>query len=101
MGGRAWAQASLLHQWTFNDAVHVGLDSVGQAHGSLFGGASRTTDGMLLLDGISGYFLSPTLGDTSIGSKSLVAWIAVTNLTQQGGSALTIGNNNQGQPAVC
>ncbi len=80
----------LIHQWTFNDGT--ARDSVGGAHGTLFNGAAVVNqDGRvgLQLDGINDYMRTSTIPN-AIGEKTLVAWVKLSNLTQQSGGVLTL-----------
>jgi hypothetical protein len=74
-----------LHQWTFNDGT--ANDSIGTAHGTLFGGAT-IVDGKLIV-GDAQYMKTSVLPET-ITVKTLVAWVSPSTLAQGGGSALTI-----------
>ena len=85
-------QAELVHQWKFNGYA---TDSVGSAHGFLFGGAALE-DGRLFLDGIDGQVLTSSI-DNTLTEKTLVSWVSLADLDQPGGgSALSvqIGNGN-------
>jgi hypothetical protein len=82
------AQLNLRHLWSFNDGT--ARDSVGAAHGTLHNGAS-IQGGRLVLDGIDDYLRSAPIG-TNLGVRTLVVWVSLANLTQQGGSALTLEN---------
>ena len=82
------------HQWTFNDGT--AHDSAGSADGGLFGGAS-IVNGELVLDNaatapnqhVNGQHMKAALPD-AVSTKTLVVWARLANLTQRGGSALTI-----------
>lgn len=76
------------HDWNF--ATGTADDTVGSANGTLSGGAS-ITDGALIVG--NGMYMSASIPDT-ITTKTLVAWVSVANLTQGGGSALTISNTS-------
>lgn len=80
------AASDLVHQWTFNDGT--ARDLVGAAHGTLVNGASASA-GRLLLDGVDDYMRSAPIG-TTLQARTLVVWVSLDNLTQRGGSALTI-----------
>ncbi len=82
------ATTNLLHQWTFNDGT--ARDSVGSAHGTLFGGA-LIEQGRLVLDGIDDFMRSGVLR-TNVSERTLVVWVSLDNLSQQAGSAMTIEN---------
>lgn len=86
----------LAHQWTFEGGN--GNDSVGSAHGTLFGGAAITKQVTeqgsrrgLQLDGVNDYMGTTTI-DTTIAEKTLVAWVKLDNLQQQSGGVLTLEN---------
>ena len=83
-----------MHQWTFNDGT--ASDSIGGANGALLGGAT-ISGGRLIVDNTlsspnqasSGQRMNAPLPDT-VAAKTLVAWVSLANLTQHGGSALSI-----------
>ena len=75
----------LKHLWTFNTDTK---DLIGRAHGSLRGGA-ELDGGRLILDGIDDYMNTASLNNT-ISERTLIAWVSVDNLSQQGGGVLTI-----------
>ncbi|MBL9166257.1 MAG: lamin tail domain-containing protein [Verrucomicrobiales bacterium] len=83
---------NLLHQWTFNDGT--ARDSVGSAHGTLFGGA-QIEQGRLVLDGIDDFMRSSVIR-TNIRERTLVVWLSLDNLGQQAGSAMTLENPTGG-----
>ncbi|HVV86489.1 MAG TPA: DNRLRE domain-containing protein [Kofleriaceae bacterium] len=82
------------HLWTFNDGTAG--DSLGGAPGLLFGGAS-IANGALVLDNSAtapnqhdaGEYMQAALPD-AVSTRTLVAWTTLANLTQHGGSPLTI-----------
>jgi hypothetical protein len=78
--------AKLVHQWTFEDGT--AKDSVGHADGTLTNGA-QIAGGRLSLDGVDDYMRTSTIGE-NIFEKTLVAWVSLTNTSQQAGSALTL-----------
>ncbi|MBM3846420.1 MAG: hypothetical protein FJ405_09060, partial [Verrucomicrobia bacterium] len=82
------SRSNLLHQWTFNDGT--ARDSIGNSHGTLNGGA-QIQDGRLVLDGIDDFMRSAPIS-TNISIRTLVVWVSLDNLSQRGGSALTIEN---------
>ena len=82
------ASTNLLHLWSFNDGT--ARDSIGPADGTLFNGAS-IVDGRLQLDGVDDYMRTAATS-TNISARTLVVWMSLDNLSQQGGSALTIEN---------
>lgn len=77
---------ALVHRWSFETGTAV--DDVGTADGALFGGATIVA-GQLVLDGVDDYLRTPAVSGP-IFDRTLVAWVALDNLTQGGGSALTI-----------
>lgn len=81
-----FAHAGLVHQWTFNDGT--ANDSVGTNHGTLYNGAT-VSGGQLRLDGVNDYFRTIPLTQT-LSNRTLMVWVTLSNLTQQGGSALTL-----------
>jgi hypothetical protein len=85
--------AELRHQWTFNDGSSD--DQVGGADGLLEGGAS-VVDGRLFLDGSPGSRMLTLPLEEPLAAKSLVAWANPSDLTQRGGSILTIEDSPQG-----
>jgi len=81
------AQATLIHQWTFEDGTPN--DSVGTADGTLVGSAS-VTGGKLVLDGTDGYVTATS--DQSLGvDRTLVAWASLAALDPDRSSVLTRG----------
>ena len=75
----------LLHRWSFDDGT--ANDSVGDANGTLFGGAT-IADGKLHVT-TGQYMKTSPLGET-ITARTLVSWVSLDTLSQGGGSALTI-----------
>ena len=75
--------------WSFDDAA--AKDRTGRfAHTQLTAGA-RVENGRLILNGNGGTLLATgRAGQIPLQDKTLVAWVAPANLTQRGGSALTI-----------
>ena len=86
------ANADLVHQWTFNGDAN---DIVGNADGSLINGALVDPSGRLLLNGVNQYMRSAPI-DNTIVNKTLVSWVSLTDLNQQGGSAITLENPTGG-----
>lgn len=80
---------TLLHQWTFNDGT--ANDLIGDSNGVLKNGAS-IIDGKLVLDGIDDYVRTLPL-KTSIRSKTLMAWVTLSNVFQKGGGVITLENH--------
>ena len=82
------------HQWTFNDGTAT--DGMGGANGTLLGGAT-ISGGQLIVDntnsvstlGFNGQRMQAAIPDTT-GAKTLVSWVSLANLSQHGGSALTL-----------
>ena len=85
-------EIELRHLWTFNEGTE---DLVGDAHGTLEGGAT-IVDERLSLDGIGGSrMLTEPLGAPLL-EKTLVAWVSPNDLFQKGGSVLTVEDSPQG-----
>ena len=76
-----------LHQWTFEDGT--AKDSIGGAHGTLFGGAT-IVNGKLVVS-TNGY-MTAQIAET-IGARTLLSWVSLATLDQLGGSALTLQSN--------
>src|SRR5262245_54100812 len=66
------SKAELVHRYSFNEGA---MDSVGEAHGVLMGGA-MVADGQLLLDGIDSYVSLP-IGNTLglLDSCTIEGWV--------------------------
>ncbi len=82
------ARAALVHRWSFDDGT--ANDSVGTAHGTLYNGAT-ISGGQLHLDGVNDYVRTSPLPET-LGARTLMVWVTLSNLTQRAGSALTLEN---------
>jgi autotransporter-associated beta strand protein len=82
------SQGALTHRWTFNDGTS--LDSVGPAHGTLYGTAT-ITNGALKLSGSSGVNRMETAAfGRALTNKTLVAWCTLDNpAVMYKGSVLT------------
>ena len=81
---------SLVHRWSFNGTAD---DTVGTAHGTLYGTAT-ITGGRLSLSGSSGNNrMEATLGSALGTNKTLVAWFTLSSLTPNdtGGGPLSVG----------
>lgn len=93
-GGAPTAAPSPVHRWTFNDGTAD--DSIGGANGALLGGAT-ISGGRLIVDNTlsapnqsgSGQRMNAFLPAT-LTAKTLVSWVSLANLTQRGGSALSV-----------
>ncbi|MBS0262100.1 MAG: DUF1553 domain-containing protein [Planctomycetes bacterium] len=72
-------------RWEFDGNLQ---DAVGQLHGTAHGNA-RVSAGRLLLDGKDSYVDTPPLPQ-EITAKTLAVWVALANLEQRGGGAMTI-----------
>jgi len=89
------AAGGLVHRWSFNDGT--ANDSVGTAHGALYGGAT-ITDGHLVLNGTEPTTRMETaaFGHTLGADKTLVAWCTLNNPEDGGtsGGPLSVENQN-------
>ena len=89
------ASGGLVHRWSFNDGT--ANDSVGTAHGSLYGGAT-IADGYLVLNGTDPVKRMETaaFGHTLGTDKTLVAWFTLNNPADGGtsGGPLSVENQN-------
>jgi hypothetical protein len=72
-------------RWEFDNDLN---DSVGGLHGTAHGGA-RLEDGRLLLDGGESHVATAPLRSI-LGAKTLEAWVALPDLTQQGGGVISV-----------
>ena len=86
---------TLAHRWSFNDGT--ARDSVGTAHGTLYGTAA-IVNGALVLNGSSGANRMETapFGQALGTEKTLVAWCTLDDPAdaQQGGGPLSVGNQD-------
>jgi len=73
-------------RWDFNEDLR---DSVGSLHGTAFGGA-RVAGGRLILDGGAETRVETTPIDRDLREKTLAVWVALADLKQQGGAALSL-----------
>jgi cysteine-rich repeat protein len=86
------AVGGLIHRWSFDgDAL---FDTRGGAHGAAVGGAFVSA-GQLVLDGVDDHVATAPI-NASIGQRTLVAWVTVDNLTQQGGGVFTLEDPTPG-----
>lgn len=79
-----------IHAWTFDDGT--ARDVVGGLDGTLNGGAT-IVGGKLILDGShdnGGSYMSTRSDTVTLTTKTLVSWVSLGNLTQGGGSALSV-----------
>ena len=86
----------LVHRWSFNDGT--ANDSVGTAHGTLYGTATITA-GRLSLSGSSGNNrMGAPLGSALGTDKTLVAWLTLSSLAPNNtsGGPLSVGTSNWG-----
>jgi hypothetical protein len=74
-----------ISRWAFNGDAR---DSVGNLHGTLHGPAV-IRNGRLVLNGQGAYVTTPPLS-RDLGEKTLEAWIALPNLDQRGGAAISV-----------
>ena len=77
--------------WTFDGDAR---DSLGGLHGQLQGGAV-IRNGRLILDG-KGAFVRTELLERALREKTLEVWVALANLEQRGGGALSVESANGG-----
>ncbi len=73
------AKASLTHQYTFNDSTANDSVVVGQANGTLLGGASVDVNGVLQLSGAGTDYVSlpgPVINISSYTDLTLEAWFS-------------------------
>ncbi len=86
----AYAIPAPIHEWTFIDGT--ARDVVGGLDGTLNGGAT-IVGGKLILDGNranGGSYMSTGFDTLTLTTKTLVSWISLGNLTQGGGTALSV-----------
>ena len=81
-----------LARWTFE---RDGTDAVGLMHGTLFGGA-KVAKGSLVLNGKDAFLRTAPL-PRDIQAKTLEVWLALSNLTQRGGAAISL-EAGEGEP---
>jgi hypothetical protein len=74
-----------LARWTFQDGPR---DTLGAMHGTLQGGAT-IVNGRLRLNGKDAFLRTAPLSKP-VREKTLEAWVSLANLTQRGGSILTL-----------
>ena len=79
-------------KWTFEGDA---LDSVGECHGQLQGGAI-IRNGRLILDGI-GANLQTAVLDRDMGERTLEAWVSLSHLNQRGGGVIGIESTEGGR----
>jgi mono/diheme cytochrome c family protein len=72
-------------RWDFDVDLN---DSIGGLHGTAHGGA-RLEEGRLILDGLESYVATEPL-PTMLSAKTLEAWVALDDLSQQGGGAISV-----------
>lgn len=82
----AVADPNPIHRWTFDNLE----DSVGKLTLTLHGGAVLG-NGSLRLDGRDSYAVSQPL-ETSLGARTLVAWVTLATLDQCGGGIASLVN---------
>ena len=79
-----------IHEWTFDDGT--ARDVVGSLDGTL-NGAATIVGGKLILDGNranGGSYMSTGFDTLTLTAKTLVSWVSLANLTQSGGTALSV-----------
>ena len=98
LGASASASPDLVHRWSFNDGT--ANDSVGTAHGTLFGNTppAMTGDKLVLNPGSdqNQYMKTSAFTGETLGTRTLVAWVALSNLDQPGGAGV-LGIHPAGQ----
>ena len=89
------SSGDLVHRWSFNDGT--ARDSVGTAHGTLYG-AATIADGQLVLNGKDAATRMQTsaFGQALGADKTLVAWFTLNEPTDGGaaGGPLSVENQN-------
>ena len=75
--------------WTFDGNAR---DSLGALHGQLEGGAV-IRNGRLVLDGKGAFVSTPPL-ERALREKTLEVWVALANLDQRGGGAISVESAN-------
>ena len=66
---------SLIHRWGFDEATDdVAIDSVGGAHGTIYGGAALSGTGQLTLDGVDDYVDLPNDLISGLTDATIEAW---------------------------
>jgi hypothetical protein len=75
-----------LARWEFNDDLR---DAEGELHGTAQGTA-KLVGGRLVLDGSEGCQVITAPLATDLGAKTLAVWVALDNLSQQGGAAMSV-----------
>ncbi|MCF7734347.1 MAG: LamG domain-containing protein [Akkermansiaceae bacterium] len=89
LGAAASASAGLVHRWSFNGTAN---DSVGTAHGTLFGNTPPAiTGGKLVLNPGSDqnqYMKTSAFTGETLGTRTLVAWVTLSDLNQPGGAGV-------------
>ena len=78
-----------LARWTFDSDLR---DQVGELHGTAHGGAS-IENGRLQLDGRQAYVATAPLAK-DLREKTLSVWLALDNLNQRGGGAISVQTTN-------
>jgi hypothetical protein len=64
----------LLHRYSFSDTGTTVTDSLGGAHGTVYGGATLDGSGSLTLDGVDDYVALPSGLISSLDSVTMVVW---------------------------
>jgi sucrose-6-phosphate hydrolase SacC (GH32 family) len=90
LGAAASAAPDLVHRWSFNDGT--ANDSISTAHGTLFGDTlPAITGGRLVLNPGSDqnqYIKTSAFTGETLGTRTLVAWVTLSNLNQPGGAGV-------------
>jgi hypothetical protein len=86
------SDGALAHRWSFNDGT--ANDSVGTAHGTLYGTATIVDNRLRLSGSSENNRMEATLGNALGPNKTLVAWCSLSSLTPNNaaGSPLSVGN---------
>ena len=86
------SDGALVHRWSFNDGT--ANDSVGTAHGTLYGTATITAGRLSLSGSSENNRMEATLGNALGPNKTLVAWFTLTNSDDNSpdGGPLSVGN---------
>jgi hypothetical protein len=86
------SDGALAHRWSFNDGT--ANDSVGTAHGTLYGTATIVDNRLRLSGSSEDNRMEATLGNALGPNKTLVAWFTLTNAGDNSpdGGPLSVGN---------
>jgi hypothetical protein len=89
----------LVHRWSFNGTAN---DSVGTAHGTLYGTATIVDNRLRLSGSSEDNRMEATLGNALGPNKTLVAWFTLTNAGDNSpdGGPLSVGNTDSPFDAI-